>query len=501
MGVDRRFILTSTLASLVPRVARAQVAEGVSPGALAVTPLFGTPDFGSLLAAGAPPLPIVCGWRPERRVGETAAVRLQSTRTPLGKTIIHNYGHCGSGVTLGLGCASLVERWLARQSFAKDARVVVVGAGIIGLSVAYVLKSRGYTGVRIIARAVASGDFDTATTVSDIAGGQFDAAGIDDISGDIVTDQDRSARMRTVLKESLEVLTARRGERNDPFLAPGQRDRYVYTVVRNYVINPLRIPPALDQASEVVADSPRLRSWMIEHYGPDALLPPASNGVVAPFEGLQRGRSEPLRFGVRNTVLINTANLISNIKRFIRSPDAGPRIRISDGDASTVRSFDDLQAIDADIVVNCTGLGGAVIGGDDPGATMTGRYGLLAKLPRIAGSFGRGAPRYLFSGFGYMFPRSDGTILGGAWDASGPWGLPRQPVEQIAAQPDAIRATYFSSLLQPEARDHARAEDMVRALGYFFMGRSDELSAMRTRLDWLSGFGGMDCAADRTACT
>lgn len=334
--------------------------------------------------------------------------------------------------------------------------------------------------------------------MSDIAGGQFDAAGVADVSGGIATGVDANARLRLVLKETLDALTERRGERDDPFLARGFTDQFVYTIVRNYVVNPNDIPAALRQASAVVMDNPKLRGWVAEHYGPAALAPPAAEGVIAPFRELQASRSEPVRFGVRNTVLINTANLISNLTRFLRSARNGPRVEIVTG--TTVRSFDELQSIGSDVVFNCTGLGGAVTGGPDPAATMTGVYGLLAKLPRIAGSFGRGAPRYLYSGFGYMFPRSDGTVIGGAWDESALWGKSEQAVEQIMTLGDAEREVYFSSLLQPGDRDRARAADMVRALGYFFLGRTDDLAAIAPRIGWFSGADRVGCAVDRAQC-
>lgn len=504
MLIDRRTILASGLATLMPRLAQAQAQVPATDPSIKWPIDNGQwcsiPDFAPIVA-GTPPLPkIVCGWRPERRVNDVACVRLESNTANLGKTIIHNYGHCGSGITLGLGCASLAESWLAaRPNITKDSRITIVGAGMIGLAIAYVLKRRGYKKIRIVARAVASGDFEQARTVSDIAGGQFDAAGVSDISGDIVPGASGSARLRAVLRETLNVLTELRGETADPFLTNGFTNQYVYTVVRNYTVNPNDIPDALKQASGVVMENPKLRDWMVRNYGA-WLLPPDAKGVVAPFQELQRFRAEPIRFGARNTILINTANLIGNIKRYLRSTATGPRCEIISGNNSTIRSFAELQAIDADVIFNCTGLGGAVTGGDDPNASMTGRYGLLAKLPRIKSSFGPGAPRYLYSGFGYMFPRSDGTVIGGAWDDSASWGLPRQGVAEILQQPLAAQEVYFNSLLSPGALDAARAQDMLRALGYFFLGRPDDLLTLKAKIDWFSNAGNIDCAANRAQC-
>lgn len=500
---DRRTLLASGLASMVPVGASAQQADRTMSMNMDGGQWCSIPNFAAVLAGSLRPETVVCGWRPERRViNKGACVRLEKIVTETGKTIIHNYGHGGAGITLGLGCASLAERTLAQSgSISRESRITIVGAGMIGLSTAYVLKRRGYTNISVKALAVASGQFGRATTVSDIAGGQFDAAGVSDVTGNVVNGSDSDARLRSMLKESIDVLTETRGMRRDPFLTEGSTDQYIYTVVRNYVVNPYAVPPALQQASDIVMDNAKLRAWIETHIGRDALAQPAASGVVAPFQELQRGSPETVRFGVRNIVLINTVNLLRNMKRFLVSSREGPSVVLRSGPEHTVRSFGELQSIDADVIFNCTGLGGAVTGGADPNASMLGRYGLLAKMPRIGASFGRGAPRYLYSGFGYMFPRSDGTIIGGAWDDSQSWALPQASVDQIVLQPTAAQAAYFSSVQVPGARDFGRAALMMRAMAFFFLGRNSELSSLAPSISWLSGSDKIGCAVNRTNCS
>lgn len=56
----------------------------------------------------------VAGLRPARVVGHNSeAIRLEVERTTPGRTIIHNYGHGRSGVTLSWGCAADVVRLVA----------------------------------------------------------------------------------------------------------------------------------------------------------------------------------------------------------------------------------------------------------------------------------------------------------------------------------------------------------------------------------------------------
>lgn len=450
---------------------------------------------------------VVRGWRPERRVNDRATVRLESVETPGKPLLIHNYGHSGSGVTLGLGCASLSEQWLAgvaRRS--KDASIVIIGAGIVGLSMAYVLKMRGYRNVSIRTRVVSSGSFDNARTVSDIAGGQFDAAGINAIGGNIIPSLARpDSPLDAAMRETLAVLTARRDQAYDPFRAAGSRRLYIYTVVRNYVTNPSAIPGPLVAAGRLVRENPTLNSLIIERYG-SLLSDGGAEGVVAPFLELQKSRAvdEPIRFGVRDTVLVNTASLITNILTYLQSEIDGPRVRITSGE--TFRSREEIRAIPADIVINCTGLGGAVLGGETlvaggSGVSMLGRYGLLARLPRLEVGYGRGDLRYLYSGLGYMFPRSDGTIVGGAWDDSTEQALTAQQVASILSRPASQHDILFSNRLEPDSIDRRRANDMVKVVGCFFLGWRRPLQRLSAQVEpWMSGQSHFPCAIDRMAC-
>ncbi len=101
------------------------------------------------------------GVRPVRRHGVRLAVDRGDSDTP----VVHNYGHGGAGITLSWGsaeeAADLIETVANRGS-----EVVVLGAGIIGLTSAVILRERGY-GVRVMA------DQLPPHTTSNVAGGQF----------------------------------------------------------------------------------------------------------------------------------------------------------------------------------------------------------------------------------------------------------------------------------------------------------------------------------------
>lgn len=120
-----------------------------------------TPDLSDDQYLGA-----VCGLRPCRHGG----LRLETEQ--LGsKTIVHNYGHGGCGVTISFGTAQLVAD-LVTQAAPKGDRIAVLGAGVVGLTTARELLNRGYQ-VTIYADKIAH------DTTSSVAGALWLPVGIE----------------------------------------------------------------------------------------------------------------------------------------------------------------------------------------------------------------------------------------------------------------------------------------------------------------------------------
>ena len=72
------------------------------------------------------------------------------------KVIAHNYGHGGSGWTLGPGSAKyvntlLIESALGKALSDKSIPIAIIGAGLVGLFTAYDLVQRGYRNITIYA--------------------------------------------------------------------------------------------------------------------------------------------------------------------------------------------------------------------------------------------------------------------------------------------------------------------------------------------------------------
>lgn len=72
-----------------------------------------------------------------------------------GKVVAHNYGHGGSGWTLGPGSAIYVNDLLLNSKDAvdlkKDTPITIVGAGALGLFTAYYLEQKGFQNITIVA--------------------------------------------------------------------------------------------------------------------------------------------------------------------------------------------------------------------------------------------------------------------------------------------------------------------------------------------------------------
>ena len=95
-------------------------------------------SFGSSLQAPKVMSRMV-GLRPFRRHGFRIGLERHG-----GKTIVHHYGHGGSGVTLSWGTSAEVISILKANGLAKGLRVAVLGCGAVGLATAYRLMEAGY---------------------------------------------------------------------------------------------------------------------------------------------------------------------------------------------------------------------------------------------------------------------------------------------------------------------------------------------------------------------
>lgn len=275
--------------------------------------------------------------------------------------VVHNYGHGGGGITLSWGTAhQAVEAALAADAYAY----AVVGSGAVGLATARLLQRRGKT-VTIYAKDLPP------NTTSNIAGGQWSPFSVFD--QDALTPAfDRQFREATRLAYRY----------YQQLLGP----RYGVSWIENYYLSdgePRQPAPFVTEMRDVYPD--------IETLGPDR----------HPF---------PVRWATRiTTMLVQPHIYLAAMLDDFRI--AGGRVVVRE-----LHEPAQVAALPEPVVINCTGLGARALFGDEELVPIKGQLTVLVPQPEID---------YITLGPGpglYMFPRSDGILLGGTFQR-GDWSL------------------------------------------------------------------------------
>jgi len=294
----------------------------------------------------------IVGLRPFRPSG--FVVRAQKMGE---KTVIHNYGHGGAGITLSWGTAQLAVEEAAKI----EARVcAVLGCGVVGLSTARMLQLRGYSPT-IYAREMPP------LTTSNVAGGLWDPVTVYD-----------SAQVTPEFKRQF-----------------GEASRFAF---RRY--------------QSLAGDVYGVR-WMplftLSNRGPFNLPGPESPySEVQPLypEAKQLDRSEhPFDADYvyrRDSMLIEPAIYLNALIRDYLV--AGGRIVIRE-----FRATEEVLALREPLLFNCTGLGAGPLFHDSEITPIRGQLTFLLPQPEV--DYMTVGPTDI-----YMFPRRDGILLGGTHD-------------------------------------------------------------------------------------
>ena len=312
------------------------------------------------------------------------------------KTLIHNYGHGGSGMSLSWGTASLAAD-LAMES--PERRVAVIGSGIVGLTTARTLQRRGFS-VTIYAERIPP----------DVTS-NWTLAAWTPTSG-LVEFSKRTPEWNTQLVQAAEI-----AYRQLQFMAG---PRYGISWIQNYA------PTDFAQAAS----------------GENALLPKhlmPEQTLLGPGE-----HPFPTQFCVERPDLRIEPNIylpamIDDVLRF--------------GGQIVIRKFEspkDLLALSENLIVNCTGLGAKALFGDDE---ITPVRGLLVLLPpqsevTYATSGGVNIPQSQRNLFVHSMPRTDGIVLGGTTER-GIWTT--EVNEDEKKRVVETHMTLFASMKQPGA--------------------------------------------------
>jgi glycine/D-amino acid oxidase-like deaminating enzyme len=280
-----------------------------------------------------------------------------------GKTLIHNYGHGGAGMSLSWGTGSMAADLAVPD---QERRAAVLGAGVVGLTAARELQRRGFT-VTIYAAALPP---DPTVTSN------WSLAGFTPTSG-LSTAAARTPEWTTQFQQAVDIAYRR--------LQLLTGSRYGISWITNYA----------------PTDDERMAS------GTNTLLPAHIQGaqvLLGPGE-----HPFPTQFAIERPEMriepsIYLEALLYDFRIF--------------GGQVVVRRFEspkEVTSLPENVVVNCTGLGAKALFADPDLIPLKGQLTVLVAQPEIQYSTSGGARvQTAEPGLGiHMMPRADGIVLGG----------------------------------------------------------------------------------------
>ena len=312
--------------------------------------------------AGCSPLPpvlvdesrvirTVAGLRPYRSAG--FVVR----REALGeKSLVHNYGHGGAGITLSWGSSKLATD-LGLQGHSGP--VAVIGSGVMGLTTARLVQEAGFP-VRIYTAALPP------ETTSAVAGGQVSPFG-----------------------------HYREGEVTPEWMAQFQA-AMAYSWQRFQTLVGERYGIRWQRTYEETRDTIYPNDWMNPYYPNGRLLRPEEH----PFP--------VARVVAFDTMYVETPRFMAELTSDVLN--AGGTIRMR-----KFESLADVATLPETLAFNCTGIGAKALVGDEILTPVRGQLAVLQPQHEVRYAFS-GSAGYMFPrGDGILL---GGTFERGVWDAT-----------------------------------------------------------------------------------
>jgi D-amino-acid oxidase len=322
---------------------------------------------GPSVAAARPPLrlaPVRASW--ERIIRATVGLRphrpsgfvLRAEKLDA-KTLIHNYGHGGAGMSLSWGTGQMASEMALEQA---DRRAAVLGSGVVGLTTARQLQRRGFE-VTIYAATVPP---DTTSNMS--------LAGFTPTSG-LITFSQRTPAWDAQFRQAVAIAY----RQLQLLVGP----KYGISWIYNY--SPTEQPQSARGTNELLPASVQTGSIVL---GPGEHPFPSTYAIERP-----EMRIEP-------SIYLDA--LMQDVAAH------GGKIKI--------RKFEtprDVAALDETVVVNCTGLGAKALFGDPELIPLKGQLIALIPQEEVDYSTNGGVVNSAPGLFVHMMPRRDGIILGG----------------------------------------------------------------------------------------
>lgn len=293
------------------------------------------------------------------------------------RTVIHNYGHGGGGISLAWGSSELAVElagevaadWEGRgwtgvgsgsgaagagpgPGPAAPGDFAVLGCGIMGLTTARLLQDRGFR-VTVYARELPP------DTTSNVGGGQWSPFTVFQ-SGSTTPEFDRQYERAARLAH----------RRYQLMVGP----RYGVRWIENLQLG---FQPRTTPRGGAIADL----------FHGEELYGPGEHPFEAPY------------LSVFSTMLIEPNTFLPAVMEDFLARGGAIRVR-------EFRSLEEVLALEERGIINCTGIGSRALFGDDELIPIKGQLVVLLPQPEV--------DYILLGGASYMFPRSDGIQLGGS---------------------------------------------------------------------------------------
>lgn len=296
------------------------------------------------------------------------------------KLVIHNYGHGGAGITLSWGTSQLATALLPGEPVSS---VAVLGCGAVGLATARLLQDRGLS-VTIYASELPP------NTTSNIAGGQWFPFGVFDFGK-------QSPEFMNQFVQATELAY----RRYQTLLGP----RYGVRWIRNYFLS--HHAPTENDVSRA-----------IRQFVPETRVLRESEHPFSGYEFV-------LQY---DTMLIEPPIYLNAMLTDFRIARGAVRLMHFD-------QVSQLQQLTEPVIFNCTGLGARALFDDQELSPVKGQLTVLLPQPEV---------NYmaLMEDALYMFPRTDGILLGGTFEKD-EWSLSVNETAKARVLQD--HAKFFSS--------------------------------------------------------
>jgi glycine/D-amino acid oxidase-like deaminating enzyme len=313
------------------------------------------------------------------------------------KTLIHNYGHGGAGMSLAWGTGAIAADMALAHG---DRRAAVLGCGSPGLTAARQLQRRGFD-VTIYTMAVPP---DTTSNMS--------TAGFTPTSG-LVSAERRTPQWDAQFRQAAEI-----AYRQLQLLAG-----------RDYGVYWMHSYNATDNPSTTGGGSD-------DDLLPEHLRPNREREILGPGE-----HPFPTRYAVRTLALSIEPSIYLDalVRDFLRF---GGRI--------VIRKFDtprDLMSLGEAVIVNSTGLGSKSLFNDEELVPVKGQLSVLVPQPEVTyRASGRVAGASQPGGNASINPRSDGIVVGNLMDR-GNWSL--EPDDEVRRRNVEAAVQFFGAMRSP----------------------------------------------------